>query len=93
MLKKVWARLKVSPLTPLSRLVVAERWHGKALDEIEIEQGPAPLMGEHTTEIMRQWLGLDEQRISDLIEQGVLEPLDRAILEAAQMHIAGSEAA
>jgi hypothetical protein len=51
------------------------------------------LIGEHTAEIMRQWLGLDERRISDLIEQGVLEPLDRAILEAAQMHIAGSEAA
>lgn len=34
---------------------------------------PAPVMGEHTVEIAREWLGLDEDEIADLIARGVLE--------------------
>lgn len=39
---------------------------------------PAPLMGEQTGEVMRDWLGLDDAKIVDLVVRGVLEPLDDA---------------
>ncbi len=45
---------------------------------------PAPLMGEHSQEVMREWLGLKEQEITDLIERGVLEPVSAQVLAALQ---------
>ena len=43
---------------------------------------PAPLMGEHTAEVMRDWLGMDDARIDTLIEQGVLEPVSPQVIAA-----------
>jgi hypothetical protein len=34
---------------------------------------PAPLMGEHSDEIMREWLGLSPNQIEDLVAKGVVE--------------------
>lgn len=44
----------------------------------EPRQGPAPVMGEHTVELMREWLGLPEEEIEALIEAGALEVAEPA---------------
>jgi crotonobetainyl-CoA:carnitine CoA-transferase CaiB-like acyl-CoA transferase len=41
---------------------------------------PAPLMGEHSSAVMHDWLGLDDAQIADLIARSVLEPLDDATI-------------
>lgn len=41
---------------------------------------PAPLMGENTQDVMRDWLGLDASIIDDLITRGVLEPVSEQVL-------------
>lgn len=46
------------------------------------EGRPAPLMGEHTAEVMHDWLGLPDSEIDTLIEQGVLEPVSEQVLVA-----------
>lgn len=43
---------------------------------------PAPLMGEQTEEIMREWLGLGDADIADLVTRGVLEPLSHDIRQS-----------
>ncbi len=45
---------------------------------------PAPLPGEQTAEIMRDWLGLSDEQIANHVAQGVLEPLDPAVAEQAE---------
>jgi CoA:oxalate CoA-transferase len=35
-------------------------------------QGPSPLLGEHTKEVLRQILGLDEKTIKDLEAEKVI---------------------
>jgi crotonobetainyl-CoA:carnitine CoA-transferase CaiB-like acyl-CoA transferase len=46
------------------------------------EGRPAPLMGEHTAEVIQDWLGLPDSEIDTLIEQGVLEPVSEQVLAA-----------
>lgn len=46
------------------------------------EGRPAPLMGEHTAEVIHDWLGLPDSEIDTLIEQGVLEPVSEQVLAA-----------
>jgi crotonobetainyl-CoA:carnitine CoA-transferase CaiB-like acyl-CoA transferase len=62
--------------------VLAERWAGKREPLIEAPLRPAPLAGEQTDDVVREWLypGTD---IEQLIDRKVLEPLDQEILEAA----------
>jgi crotonobetainyl-CoA:carnitine CoA-transferase CaiB-like acyl-CoA transferase len=43
---------------------------------------PAPLMGEHTEEVMREWLGLADAEIQALIARGVLEPVSEQVRAA-----------
>ena len=35
-------------------------------------QLPPPMLGQHSVEILNSWLGLDDQAIDNLIEQGVV---------------------
>ncbi len=44
---------------------------------------PAPLLGEHTAEVLREWLHMGEQEISALMQAKVLERSDTAALETA----------
>lgn len=62
--------------------VIAERWAGKCFPRTDAPQYPAPLAGEHTAAIVSEWLDMGPDT-DDLIQRGVLEPLDPAILEAA----------
>lgn len=45
---------------------------------------PAPLAGEHSAEVIRDWLGLEQAAIDALVEQGVLEPLSPDIKRAVR---------
>ncbi len=46
------------------------------------EGRPAPLMGEHTAEVMRNWLGMADAEIDALTEQGILEPVSPQVIAA-----------
>jgi crotonobetainyl-CoA:carnitine CoA-transferase CaiB-like acyl-CoA transferase len=63
--------------------VIAERRSGACADRSDPPQRPAPLAGEHTAEVVAEWLdaGIDTD---GLIARGVLEPLDEQIFAAAQ---------
>ncbi|WP_425229993.1 CoA transferase [Sphingomonas sp.] len=65
--------------------VVAERWTGKGEGGLEAPRNAAPLMGEHSASVVRDWLG-DGREIQSLIVAGVLEPLEPHILAAASSH-------
>lgn len=66
--------------------VIAERWAGKSAAAGEAPQRAAPLAGEQTAEIVREWLD-PVPDTEGLVARGVLEPLDQAIHAAA---LAGS---
>ena len=66
----------------LDEPVIAERWAAKGCNAVEAPAGPAPLMGEHSAEIVHEWLGATPD-MSALIGSGVLEPLDPHTLAAA----------
>jgi crotonobetainyl-CoA:carnitine CoA-transferase CaiB-like acyl-CoA transferase len=46
----------------------------------EPESRPAPLMGQDTFEVMRDWLGMNTVELNRLAEAGVLEPVSPKIL-------------
>jgi crotonobetainyl-CoA:carnitine CoA-transferase CaiB-like acyl-CoA transferase len=51
------------------------RWQGRAR---EFEYRPAPLLGEHTDEVLREVLGLGDQELQELRERGVAADDPRA---------------
>lgn len=67
----------------LAEPVLAERAHVRSTTLDEAARAPAPLAGEHTGAVIGDWLDLSEAQIAALIATGVLEPVDPAILEAA----------
>ena len=46
-------------------------FHATGMSDVDLRQ--APLMGEHTREIARERLGLDEEEIEKLVAAGTLE--------------------
>ena len=48
-----------------------EAFHGELLGESRVE--PAPMLGEHTREICRDWLGLDDAEIDRRLAEEILE--------------------
>ena len=50
-------------------------FYGTHLPDVDLF--PAPHLGQHTREICRRLLGMDEERVAELIERGVLyEPAE-----------------
>lgn len=47
---------------------------------------PAPLIGEHSADIVRDWLGLDDSIAADLVAAGVLQPTPEAEYAAIRKH-------
>ena len=64
--------------------VIAERAHVRSAALADPASTPAPLMGEQSAEVMRDWLGLSEARCAALVASGVLEPVEASILDAAK---------
>lgn len=67
----------------LQEPVLAERWAGKRAPIGEAPQRPAPLAGEHTAAVIAEWL-VPPPDTEQLIERGVLEPLDPEVYAAAR---------
>jgi len=67
----------------LAEAVTAERWHAPGLDGTEPDMRPAPLAGQHTAEVVRAWLGLDDAQIARLQANFSLEPVDQRVLADA----------
>lgn len=68
----------------LQETIVAERRHAPSLFDNDPPARPAPLAGEHTAEVVRDWLGLGEDEIQKLIRSGVLEPVEETVIAAAR---------
>ncbi|MEP7351376.1 MAG: CoA transferase [Sphingorhabdus sp.] len=60
--------------------VIAERMHIQSQILPDPPSVPAPLMGEHSAIVMREWLGLSDGEIDDLITRKILEPTHEKIL-------------
>ena len=67
----------------LQEAVIAERWVSKGGCGHEAPIAPAPLMGEHSREVIEDWTGQSAE-IPGLIQSGILEPTEPAIFEAAR---------
>jgi crotonobetainyl-CoA:carnitine CoA-transferase CaiB-like acyl-CoA transferase len=68
----------------LTESVTSERRHIVAEGVGDAPSRPAPLMGEHSSEIIAEWLGLNEAEIDKLTQDEVLEPVDPDKLAAAE---------
>ncbi|WP_176593673.1 CoA transferase [Sphingobium sp. EM0848] len=64
--------------------VVAERRHATSQATADAATRPAPLAGEHSGEVMADWLSLDPAAIDALLASGVLESVDPAEWEAIE---------
>lgn len=62
--------------------ILAERWAGKRSDPIEAPARPAPLAGEHTAEVIADWLHPCPD-VRRLVETSILEPLVEEVYSAA----------
>ena len=80
--ERVFYRTETHPY--LREHVIAERGHAKSLTLAGAPLSPAPLMGEHSTAVVADWLGLSQARIDLLVERGVLETVDAKVLEEAR---------
>ncbi|MBA2933795.1 CoA transferase [Sphingomonas sp. CGMCC 1.13654] len=63
----------------LDEEVVSERHQYRSTRHTEPAQRPAPLAGEQSIEIVREWIGMDEADAAALAESGVLEPTQPAV--------------
>ena len=67
----------------LQESVIAERWASKGDGGHEAPISPAPLMGEHSKEVVEGWTDRFAE-IPELIQSGILEPTEPAIFDAAR---------
>ena len=72
----------------LNEAVIAERWAGKRAGAPEAPFAPAPLPGEQTEEVIREWLDGTVDP-APLARSGVLEPTDTATWAAARANVSG----
>jgi crotonobetainyl-CoA:carnitine CoA-transferase CaiB-like acyl-CoA transferase len=57
----------------LVEAVTSEAWQSQARRLLAPPKRPAPLMGEHSDEIVREWLALDSDTVEQLAASGVIE--------------------
>lgn len=65
--------LRVEHHPHLAEEVIAERFHAVSANIGELPSTPAPLMGEHSLEVVRDWLSLSEDAIDRLVAAKVLQ--------------------
>lgn len=78
----------------LDEEVMAERRQYLSARRIEPESRPAPLAGEHSVEIVREWIGMDEDEVAALVEASVIEPTPAtvyALIEKTRATAAAAE--
>ncbi|QDZ09496.1 CaiB/BaiF CoA-transferase family protein [Devosia ginsengisoli] len=75
--QRSFLRSETHPHIPGSYLV--ERHSIVSHDLAEPPMGAAPLMGQHTTEVVRDWLRLTGAETDRLVAAGVLEPIEQPV--------------
>ena len=66
----------------LDEALVSEAWHVKCGRLAPPPQRPAPLMGEQSVEVLREWLGLNAAETGSLVDAGILQPTEASVYEA-----------
>ncbi|MEP7349584.1 MAG: CoA transferase [Sphingorhabdus sp.] len=72
---------RTEPHPHLDDMLTLERFHVKSETIAEPAMRPAPLMGEHSIEVMREWLGLDDAEIDRLIDEQIVEPTNPTVMK------------
>jgi crotonobetainyl-CoA:carnitine CoA-transferase CaiB-like acyl-CoA transferase len=75
-------RIEMHPY--LDEEIVSERYQYRSDRQLEPPGRPAPLAGEHSLEIVQEWIGLDADEASALAEGGVIEPTPSAVYEVIE---------
>lgn len=75
---------RVEPHPFLRERVVAERRHVTSRRTEDACMRPAPLAGEHSEDVARDWLSLGRSETQALVADEVLEPVDPAVLRDAR---------
>ncbi|WP_404476459.1 CoA transferase [Novosphingobium sp. BL-52-GroH] len=65
--------LRVEEHPHLAEEVIAESFHAMSENLGQLPSTPAPLMGEHSIDVVRDWLGLSQGEIEQLIGANVLQ--------------------
>lgn len=73
--------LRVEKHPHLAEQVIAEAFHAVSAQLGALPGTPAPLMGEHSAQVVRDWLGLADDAIERLLAQGVLQGIAPEIEE------------
>lgn len=82
-------RTESHPYLPEDFLVERRHVTGRATEDAETR--PAPLAGEHSSEVIAEWLGLPAETISRLEDTGVIEGVDPREWKAIEDTITPSE--
>jgi crotonobetainyl-CoA:carnitine CoA-transferase CaiB-like acyl-CoA transferase len=72
----------------LQEPVIDEAWHARTGRLAAPPLDPAPLMGEQSVEVLREWLDLDAVEIAALVEAGVVQPTEASVYEAVAATLA-----
>jgi crotonobetainyl-CoA:carnitine CoA-transferase CaiB-like acyl-CoA transferase len=75
-------RIESHPLLPEDHMVERRAMISRAqADPMDMA---APLMGENSEAVLRDWLGLETEQVARLIEANIIEPVDPVIRDAAE---------
>ena len=72
----------------LDEEVINEVRHVGSPDVPAAATGVAPLVGEHTEDVMGDWLGLPEEEVRALIEDRILQPVDPSVYKLIEETLA-----
>jgi crotonobetainyl-CoA:carnitine CoA-transferase CaiB-like acyl-CoA transferase len=73
--------LRVEQHPHLAEQVIAENFHAVSANIGNLPSTPAPLMGEHTVEVLEDWLSLPGVQIEALLDQGIVQRINPQIRE------------
>lgn len=71
----------------LAEPVISERHTARFLSESSFPSSPAPLAGEQSIDIVREWLGRSEAEIGRLVETHILQPTENEVFETIRKHL------
>lgn len=75
----------------LKEKIFAENYIVKSDDFPLSPNGPAPLVGENTEDVIAEWLDIPKDEIAQLCADKVLEPLEPRILQSAKKYMAAAD--
>lgn len=80
------ASFRVDAHPHLVETVTSERHAALFRHENPVPARPAPLAGEQSVAIIRDWLGTGQAKIDDLVARNILQPTDSGVFEVIRNH-------